>query len=214
MHKKVHGFTLIELLVVVAIIAVLVAILLPALSAARESAKTVMCQSNLRQIGVVHQMYCDDHNGKTVTPALVIDGYTNYWYVALENFVRIRGGSDDPWRGQNIFVCPSMDKPADYRSYGANYYCWHGGFNSIINRHYGDHVFHSDYSFQRDRVLKWIFVIEYRSTSSGVGGAYQVDLRHRGGANYLYFDGSVIYNDYAAPDMRKWDIPGFARVIE
>jgi prepilin-type N-terminal cleavage/methylation domain-containing protein len=55
--KKRTGFTLIELLVVVAIIAVLVSILLPALATARESARTVTCQSNLRQAGIAVANY-------------------------------------------------------------------------------------------------------------------------------------------------------------
>lgn len=45
------GFTLIELLVVIAIIAVLIGILLSALSGARKSARTLVCQANLRQMG-------------------------------------------------------------------------------------------------------------------------------------------------------------------
>lgn len=56
------GFTLVELIVVIAVIGVLVALLLPALQYARESARSVQCRNNLRQIGLAAQVFHDAHH--------------------------------------------------------------------------------------------------------------------------------------------------------
>jgi len=70
--RPLHGFTLVELLVVVAIIGILVALLLPAIQAAREAARRIACQNNVKQIALAAHNYESSH--KALPPALLYFG--------------------------------------------------------------------------------------------------------------------------------------------
>ena len=67
------GFTLVELLVVIAIIGILVALLLPAIQAARESARLAQCKNHLRQIAVAMLNY------ETANQAFPAGGWSSSW---------------------------------------------------------------------------------------------------------------------------------------
>ncbi len=86
MHRRTRAFTLIELLVVIAIITMLISILLPSLSAAREQARSSVCLSNLKRLGMGMMLYMND-NGEKFPPFRLKKGrpipgadvYVNGW---------------------------------------------------------------------------------------------------------------------------------------
>lgn len=95
-HYQRKGFTLVELLVVIAIIGVLVGLLLPAVQAARESARRMQCSNNLKQMGLAMHNYESTYkklpsammgsNSRTGQPSgEQDDGYS--WAVAILPFL-------------------------------------------------------------------------------------------------------------------------------
>ena len=94
------GFTLIELLVVISIIALLIGILLPALGAARKTARDMACLSNMRQLGISVTTYATD-NKEFYVPYREPWGTNIFWpgQLMVQNYL----GTTD------IFICPSFE---------------------------------------------------------------------------------------------------------
>ena len=103
------GFTLVELLVVIGIIAVLISILLPALNRARESARTVACASNLRQIGQAIYGYVNENNGTLPVGSLALNtiGGNAVWDTLISKYLGRE--SNDIYINRNpspVLKCP------------------------------------------------------------------------------------------------------------
>jgi prepilin-type N-terminal cleavage/methylation domain-containing protein len=123
-HNLPLGFTLIELLVVIAIISILAAILFPVFASAREKARQVSCENNLKQLGMAFEQYTEDND--EILPG-VVDGpgngqitstnppFTGGWVVDLNyddtgnaksHFDVVDGSIYVYVKSKQVYVCP------------------------------------------------------------------------------------------------------------
>lgn len=92
-----RGFTLVELLVVVAIIGILIAMLLPAIQAARESARRTSCANSMKQFATAIQVYADTH-AEELPPSVANRSTTHYKGL-----------------GWVVFLWPAMEKTTSFK---------------------------------------------------------------------------------------------------
>ncbi len=144
MSRSKRGFTLVELLVVIGIIALLISILLPALTRAKDQARTVACASNMRQCAMAMNMYMGDNKG--LFPLAYDNGYGQSitWFSVLvgQNYLSAPqqdAANDDPslvTSGSSVLICPStgtgVSHDPDWGSGTTDYY--DTNFNRIVWR--------------------------------------------------------------------------------
>jgi len=226
-HLSRTAFSLVELLLVMSIITVLFSLSLPALRNMRETSRSAVCISNLRQIGVGLINYSMDSNGyfpcgQTNDPFVEVDNdqiyawpyfIWNYSGLGDPNVTFIENVSDTRIRMSrpNIFVCPKtrLDKV---------YYPTAAGKKG--NHCYGLNVNPQRFKYQNDGTLA-DHPAQFPFNKSWVGNAASAALviesgflsnipttyfsktgfiPHSNGMNILYFDGHVAW-------MSQADIP-------
>lgn len=210
-NVKQRAFTLIELLVVIAIIGILAALLLPALSSARDKARSAQCCGNLRQISLALHLYADDHDdffpeaGSTIGWDQV-DSTTglNSWMQQIFPYVK----------NKSVYRCP-LDHRSQFSYFlGARAaYFENNAFSSVCRKRISNP---SAFVLAGDTGGSLFGAGEFDPldadkddyTQNCVGGpangasSWIAWKRHSGGQNVLFADGHAQwYGGYVARDM-------------
>lgn len=202
---RASGFTLVELLVSIGIIALLISLLMPMLTKVRERSKQLVCQSNLRQVGLHLLMYANDSHGwlYPVGPAGE-DGLPTTLGTSVPPEQRWLVYVFGKWNPK-IMLCPSDQEPSEEHSY-------------LLNQHLAEHQVR--YSTNRLGGLYSSEVVVMGEKVSGVADYFMEEtefsrvvepMRHgpSAGSNYLYLDLHVSTAPPAAAreGIDPWDVP-------
>lgn len=197
--QRLDGFTLVELLAVIAVIIILGALLLPALTSAKDSARSIQCMSNLRNLHSYSLSFAADNdnwlpNAPYYFPSIITDGFKN---------LRSYGLTDKD------LICPSSNLPSN--SYGIN--------NNLVNAgtNWGDLVYwlyHGRYKFLQlsSTIILFADTKDMGWSAPPGAGAFvsaptYTNMCHQKRANAVFVDGHVEQMDSTAINNNSHWIP-------
>jgi prepilin-type N-terminal cleavage/methylation domain-containing protein len=215
-RRSVRGFTLVELLVVIGIVTVLISVLLPALVRARESARSVACANNMRQLMAGFLAFAAEHDGSL--PGNYVDGgdpnpdHRDWLGAAISFRDAPQKGTIFPYvnKQASIFRCPSLHEspPAPGSEFGIGggsngrfdysaFLCFTGA--RIVNVRATSEL---RYATGHSAIFPTPIIAEedpqwYLNTGDLEGGHANDDRlthTHRNGGYYAAIDGSVFWS--------------------